>query len=232
MKNKAPLAIMLTLLFVSFLAGIHVAEAQDTPKMFLSPTIVSAAPVTSFSVDVVLEDVANLVGWEFKLFWDNSILEGVTDVVHVPAGCNWEAPNNFELGPGIEQDHNATNGRYYKALVLLPEAEPHPTPFNGTTMLVTLTFSVKANGSCVLDLSDTKLADSDAYPLGHMIEDGYFLSQPIETNIQLRAIAAIVAAFGAKIGDPRWIPAADINLDGTIDIYDMVLIAGDFGETV
>jgi len=129
---------MLTLLFASFLAGIYNAEAEGTPRVYLNPAL-SVAPGTSFSVDVVLEDVTNLVGWEFKLFWDTSVLEFVADVVYVPTGYNWENPNNVELGPSIEQDYNAANGRYHKALAPLPEAEPHPTPFNCTTILVTLT---------------------------------------------------------------------------------------------
>jgi len=32
------------------------------------------------------------------------------------------------------------------------------------------------------------------------------------------------------MGDPRWNPSVDINVDGTIDVYDIVLIAEEFGE--
>jgi len=228
MKNRTALAIMLTLLFVSFLAGIHNSEAEGTPRVYLNPTPISAAPEMPFSVDVVLENVTNLVGWEFKLFWDNSILECIADLVHVPAGHNWEAPNNFELGPGIEQDYNATNGRYFKALAAIPQAETHPTPFNGTTILVTLTFNVKTEGSCVLDLRETKLVHYDVFFIGHTAEDGYFQSRPTGTMIYLHLCARL---FGVTLGDPRWNPTLDTNVDGIIDIYDIVLIAGDFGET-
>ena len=109
--------------------------------------------------------------------------------------------------------------------------EPYPTPFNGTTILVTLTFNVKTEGSCILDLRDTKLADYDANPIGHKVEDGYFQSQAREDMMRQRALAVMAAAFGVTSEDPRWKSAADINVDGIIDVYDIVLIAGDFGET-
>ena len=227
MKHRSAMAVMLTLMVASFLAGIHNAEAKGTPILHVHPAL-SIEPGTQFSVDIVLANVTNLVGWEFKLFWGNSILECVADVVHVPTAHNWEAPNNVELGPGIEQDYNATNGRYYKALVPLPEALPHPTPFNGTTILVTLTFNVTAEGGCILDLRDTKLADYDASPISHKTGDGYFhSSQPRETWLYLGLCAHF---FGVTMGDPRWNPSVDINVDGTIDVYDIVLIAEEFGE--
>lgn len=218
---------MLTLLFVSFLAGIHNSEAEGIPHLYLNPILVSVAPGGSFSIDVILEDITNLVAWEFNLFWNNSILEGVEDVVHVPTGIDWEAPNNFELGPGIEQDYNATNGRYFKALAAIPQVEPHPTPFNGTTILVTLTFNVKAAGSCVIDLRDTKLVHEDVFFIGHKAEDGYFQSRPTKPMVFLRLYERF---FGVTSDDSLWSPTLDINVDGIIDIYDIVLVAEDFRE--
>jgi hypothetical protein len=79
-----------------------------------------------------------------------------------------------------------------------------------------------------LDLRETKLADYDASTIGHKAEDGSFDSQPRETKIYLSLYAHF---FGVTLGDPRWNPSVDINVDGAIDVYDIVLIAGDFEET-
>jgi len=37
--------------------------------------------------------------------------------------------------------------------------------------------------------------------------------------------------FGATLGDSRWDQTLDMNIDGIIDVYDIVLIAGDLEET-
>ena len=56
--------------------------------------------------------------------------------------------------------------------VTLTRTAPHT--FDGTTLLVTLTFNVTAEGSCALDLRDTKLVDRYAQTIPHTTEDGYF----------------------------------------------------------
>ena len=158
-----------------FFAAAQNVRAADITRVYLDPPMLYAEVGSTFSIDVVVRDVANLWGWEFKLFWDNTILNATEDAVHLPSGHNWEYPNHYMLGPGIEQDYNETHGRYFRGLAaLLPGEEPHPIPFDGTIALVTLTFNVKAEASCTLDLQDAKLMDPSALTISHTTEDGYF----------------------------------------------------------
>lgn len=46
----------------------------------------------------------------------------------------------------------------------------------------------------------------------------------------LDAIQAALA-FGSKPEDPHWNPAADLNGDSAVDIFDLILVANDFGKT-
>jgi hypothetical protein len=173
-KERYTTVIILIIVSAMFFAATQNVKAADITRVYVDPPMLYAEVGSTFSIDVVLEDVANLWGWEFKLFWDNSVLECVSDVVHLPPGCNWEDPNRWTLGPGIEQDYDVTQGRYHRGLTTLPLQEPHPIPFDGTTLLVTLTFNVTAEGSCALDLQDAKLVDHDAQLISHTTEDGYF----------------------------------------------------------
>jgi len=193
MKNKTVLAIMLTLLFASFLAATHITEAEGTTRVYVNPKFRTRAdtPGSSFSINIILEDVAGLYAWEFKLFWDSDVLECVSEIVHIPAGVNWEDPNNYKFGEGIEQDYSPTEGRYgryFKALVSIPAAEPYPVPFDGTTKLATLTFNVIAAGSCLLDLRDTKLANFENSAIPHNAEDGNFQLPDLAIEPSTRSI--------------------------------------------
>jgi hypothetical protein len=42
--------------------------------------------------------------------------------------------------------------------------------------------------------------------------------------VDILDIAAVAGVFGAKTGDPTYNPAADINSNGLIDIFDLVSV--------
>jgi len=173
-----------SLLFPVLLFVPTVSRGQENGTVVgVQPEKVTKGPEPAvgqqFTIDIILENVADLYGWEAKLFWDNSLLNCTAEEYPIlPESLNWESPNSLLLGPGIEQEFNATHGRWYHGLSALPMAAPFPEPFTGTIKLATLTFEViyqpPLNGSCVLDLSDTKVSDSDAVPIDHEDVDGYY----------------------------------------------------------
>jgi len=126
-------------------------------------TIVSQGE--TFSVKVILSNVDNLRGWEFKLYWNNTILKCTGAEISVPDVWNG---NVVDAGPGIENNFNATYGRYWIAVSAL---NPAP-PFNGSTVVATLTFEARAAGSTMLDLQETKLAHDELYAIPHIAIDG------------------------------------------------------------
>jgi Dockerin type I domain/Divergent InlB B-repeat domain len=42
----------------------------------------------------------------------------------------------------------------------------------------------------------------------------------------------VVEAFMSKPGDSNWNPIADLNHDGIVDMYDLIMVARDFGKTL
>ena len=185
MYKRVLLAFVLaSLLLPIFLFIPTVSRGQgDGTVIKVEPEKVTMGPEPSlgqeFTINITLYDVADLYGWEFKLFWDNSLLNCTAEEYPIlPPGLHWESPNSLLLGPGIEQEFNATHGRWYHGLSALPMASPFPESFTGTIKLVTLTFEViyqpPLNGSCVLDLFDTKVSDSNAVSIDHEDVDGYY----------------------------------------------------------
>jgi len=187
--------VLLTLVLASVLLPIFLViptisrGQEDGTVVRVEPEKVTMGPEPAvgqqFTINITLENVADLYGWEVKLFWDNSLLNCTAEEYPIlPEGLNWESPNSLLLGPGIEQEYNATHGRWYHGLSALPMSPPMPEPFTGTIKLVTLTFEViyqpPLNGSCFLDLVDTKVSDSEAVSIDHEDVDGYYeiLSPP------------------------------------------------------
>ena len=133
--------------------------------LFMYPVWTIVRKDETFSVNIVLFNVNNLQGWEFKLYWNNIVLKCTSAEVHVPDV--W-SENIFEAGPGIENDFNATHGRCWMAMAAL-----YPAPsFNGSMVIVTLTFEAMASGNTMLDLQETILADNEAYVIPHISIDG------------------------------------------------------------
>ena len=184
--------------------GVSRARAQENgTRVKVEPSNVTIGeegepyPIgEQFTVNVTLYDVAGLYGWEFKLFWDNTVLSAIDHIVHTPPA--WEDYNAYPVGPGIQNDYNDTHSRYYMGLV--PLLAPAPT-FNGTTLLVTLTFNVTAGGSSTLDLQEIKLSDYDVEPIPHQAFDGTVTvipEFPASVILPLFLVATLVAIILGK----------------------------------
>ena len=151
--------------------GVSPSFSEGSPLMgsgttfSVDPSQITALKDESFSINITLNNVTDLYGWEYKLFWNNSILNCTGATVYAPG--IW-SNNTCCGGPGVENGYNATHGRFFKALIAL-----YPTSsFNGTTVTVTLTFKAIASGTTTLDLQDTKLIDSQGAAISHTAQDG------------------------------------------------------------
>jgi hypothetical protein len=153
---------------VDAVAGVKVPMVS----LRVSPSIVefwTPAYGKTFSVNVTLENVTNLYGYEFKLLWNTTLLDCVGVKVTPPA--EWGA--NYFIA---KNESDEALGRYWLAVSLLPPAQP----FNGSAVLCTLTFRIAydaiypENVTSPLDLTDTYLSDPNAEPIDHIAVDGEY----------------------------------------------------------
>lgn len=133
-------------------------------------TVLSVDPQTTtvglgniFTIDINITSDVLFGGYEYKLYWDKTLLNPTAAVDTPPPA--WTSP--FQLGPGLEPDYNTTHGRYFRGYVNTP-----CTPVSGNYTLTTLTFNATALGSCTLALRDTRVADHQCDPLSHTAQDG------------------------------------------------------------
>jgi len=148
------------------------------PPAFAIDTTVKINPLQTtvyingtFSVNVTLQNVTNLYGWEFWLYWNRTIVNCTQAVVNIPSV--W-ADSHYSIEPAICNDYNETHGRCVK---LLSALYPAPT-FNGTMTLTILTFKALKTGVAVLDFEVVKLSDNNwpppkhPQPIAHVVLDG------------------------------------------------------------
>lgn len=136
------------------------------------PENVTVTVNQTFSVDMWINNVTDMAGWQMQILWDKNILRCIQAQVNTPpvwGGVSLDLFNKTEadvakidpvavytawqFGPGIDNDYNATCGQYFKAQCWGPRGEPNHNTFNGSIAVVTLTFQALQPGTTSLDFS-------------------------------------------------------------------------------
>lgn len=140
------------------------------PQLHVDPPIIECrtpAYGETFTINVSLSDVNDFYSFEFKLYWNITLLECVESTILPP----WVT---YYIG---RDQINNTVGMYWGAATGLGNA----TSFNGNTTIVTLTFQIKydpiypQNVSCFFDLRSTMVLDSEANFISHTVNNGEYL---------------------------------------------------------
>ena len=140
------LAIFLAL-FMSVLPFIQPAKAETATVFIDCPDTIN---IGTFQVKVNISDVTGLYGWEFKLYFNNSLLNYVD---YDNTGCFLEeAGQTFPIDHS-KNDYNETHGVVWLADSLLGA----PTGVDGSGTLVIITFEA-------LDVGTVELVFEDQIP--------------------------------------------------------------------
>lgn len=160
--------IELSLVFVLAIMPFAQADGQQT-TVYVSPAAYTVPNVGStFSVNVSVQGVENLSGWEFKLYYPRQILNGtmVVEGAFLKAG----GVSTFFLVANFTDDYNTTQGL---VSLLCLRVSPSASGVDGTGVLATITFnSTSNNGPEGLHLADVKLSDPNATPIPCVTVDG------------------------------------------------------------
>jgi len=158
-------------------------------NVFVDPSQVTVFKDEFFNVNVGVTDVTDLLGWQFTLYWNRTVLNCTNYVVQIPT--EWQ-DNNQTYGDGLETDYNATHSRF-----LIAEAGNYPAAsFNGSMTLATLTFRALQPGTTSLALSDVKLGNSIGDPVDHTETSG---SVDVYHARYMRSDAATINGLNANL---------------------------------
>jgi hypothetical protein len=85
---------------------------------------------------------------------------------------------------------------------------------------VTLSLTVSRSVAGVTNFSFNIIVEGSKYLLGDVDRNG---------RVDLRDLVAAAVAYSSTLGEPNWNPYADLNKDGTVGIYDIVLLLHNYG---
>lgn len=154
------------LLLTSILLFTLFANSALAATIYVSPSSIvnqSLGVGNNFTVDVKVDNVINLYGFDFKVYWNNSLLNLVSAKVNTKN--LW-----FDSLKWIDNISS-----YYEAAY---SAKSPYNGFTGSSPLATLTFKVKSVGTCYLEIKNVKLGDKSAFPITYTVSNGYFNNQP------------------------------------------------------
>jgi hypothetical protein len=134
-------------------------------SVLVDPSQITVFKGDVFTVNVNVTGVTDLRGWEFKLYWNSTVLNCTNAAVVTPPV--WQGYTGDD-GPGLQPNYNSTHSRFWKA-----EAANYPAPsFNGSMTVATLTFQAMQPGTTALTLMDTILGNSMAQPIACSVSSG------------------------------------------------------------
>jgi hypothetical protein len=184
---------MLTFLFALILVSVVTTQARaQQAKVEVVPAYYPVPNVgLTFNVNVTIQDVENLSGYEFKLYYPNDVLNGtsVTEGPFLKTG----GASTFFLKANFTDNYNDTNGIVNILCLRMPPAGP----MNGNGTLVMITFKATSpSGPRTLHLADVKLSDPDSAPIPFTTTDGQVTvipEFPVALLLPLLATLTLVA---------------------------------------
>ena len=193
LENKIRLSALTLALFL-LSTYIPAARAQQT-TVYLSPASHTVPNVNvTFSLNVTIDNVNNLFGWDFQLYYPNDILNG-TNITEGEFLKTDGAPTIFYTVE-FTDTYNETQGlvRAWCARMGF-----NLTGVNGSGVLATITFkSTSSDGPKLLKLENVELSDRNAKKISCTTANAEVTVIPEFTTtllMTLLIIATLVAAF-------------------------------------
>jgi hypothetical protein len=205
---------------------------SSKPKLEINPASTEVNKYQDFSVEIWLRNATKVYSYAFKVCYNTTILDVANVVIH----------EGFLLGPYLIKSLqiNETEGSVY---VELQEADNAP-PANGDGLLVTITFRVteaaiwkKCQNSTLYSLIEFKSWKLDVKcPEPRILEGGFvnvsnatYWYTPVPGDVNSDGVVNVVdmrmVAMKWCNTDPETLNLLDLNCDGHVDIYDLVLVA-------
>jgi len=170
-------ALLLALMLVSSMFFIFVpvhSVAAEPVRVYVDPPAV-IDPGAFFNVSVKADNLVDLVGVQWSLTWDPTLLRAVnmTEIMFHEVTPQSEWDNIW----GIMQTIDFGRAQYaYSWRNNFRAEEEGYCPISGNHTMATITFQVLGVGNCPLQFIQwwTKLGDPDAEPIEHTVTDGFF----------------------------------------------------------
>jgi hypothetical protein len=184
-------------LMVAGVTTVH-AAAQEATVSVVPASYTVPNDGLAFNVNVTIENVNDLYGYQFELFYPNDILNG-TSVTQGPFLETGGQPTFFDLA-NFTDNYNATDGLIN---VVCLRTNPSAPGVNGDGVLAIIIFNSTSNsGPETLHLADVLLSNSNVSAIPFTTVDAQVTvvpEFPVALVLPLLMVLTLVAiAFGKK----------------------------------
>ena len=206
MRRKHGFAILLIVLFLNFIPLQTAFSA--TANLFIDPSKTTVLLGDTFSINVSVSDVADLKGWDIKLYYRSTL--NATDMTE--GSFLKSGGSTFFLIQEFDSPFNSTHNCVWAACTLLGNG----SGVYGSGTLVTVTFNVTRDGNSTLHLSDTDLVNSYFVGISHTTTDGYvqyvYTHNMAVTSVSSKKTSLTLVDVNATVHNLGIVPESNINI--------------------
>ena len=194
-------------------------ELEDWVKLSL-PAIAPVHVGATFALDLIIENVTDLSGWQADIAFNPAVLSTVSvtegDFLSKDGGSTFFQEGNI----------NNTTGE----ITGLIAARTTSGGVSGTGVLLSIIFEAQATGEDFLRFRNVKLGQSNREVMPYtIIINPIIVQSSLDVNgdgqINLLDLTLVAQNFGQTNSQ------ADINNDGTVDILDLLAVAQNLGTS-
>lgn len=233
--------------------------ASPETTVYVDPEEITVKLCQDFTINVNIQDVSGLQGFDFCLSYDTTILDAL-EVEEGPFMASFGS--TIVAYKEIADNYKPCVGRVWFAVAVLGDAFA-----DGSGTLATITFNATAPGESVLDLhsifplkpDEVKLCTCGPEPIPNTAVDGYVIvssdvcdppddppADPPDPPddpppnpdlngdgiVNVKDLVIVAMAYGTSTGEARFDANADLNQDGSVNVADLYIIGQDFGQHV
>jgi hypothetical protein len=222
-NNKTISGIILVFILINILTltfNLVTVQAFSEPIIFVDPAACIVDIDEIFTVNINVENVADLISYESKLGFNKTILE----------------PIAVEEGSFIREQTPSPLGTFFLSIIeddfvhVACVTLGNYSGVSGSGSLFNVTFNATKTGTSNLHLYDSILLDSSVTQIVHDPADGEVLvTMPGDVNndgvVNVLDLTIVSLSYGTFEGEPDYNPDADINEDGIVDMRDLAKVA-------
>jgi hypothetical protein len=139
-----------------------VAQLYVDPPAIIDPTLL---PPKTFNVNITINNVENLYGYEFNISYNKDVLT-----------CLYVIVNDVLNETNYTPETQISNARGFGWVQVTYYSPAVPITTYTPLALATICFRVKSLGATPLHLHDTSLVDSFGNPIPHEVTDGFVMT--------------------------------------------------------
>jgi hypothetical protein len=183
-RQQRATIVFLSVLIIAALGVLEVGAAQPGPRLWVEPAQLEVDPNENFSLQVMIEGIEDLGGFQIELAYDPSVVE--VKQAAVDDFLTSTGRNKIPVGPNIDSEAGT--------VVLGAATFGDAAGAEGSGVLATISCTALGDGTSALSLQNVQVLDTAAGALSVEVEGGQVVVGDAEAGAVESATSAATSA--------------------------------------